>query len=265
VFTRNPWLTSAVLIFAVAVICGLMGGILVALDYARKGRKARSGALYGSGIGASIGFMLIGALFIASGNAKQDTSYILLGLGAAGGGLLLLLIHRMFQSEAPPEARISHKKRVRAKNIFISYRRDDSPDVTGRIYDHLVEQYGKAAIFKDVDSIPFGVDFRVHLKAIVEKCDVVLAVVGDSWLTITNSAGQRRLDDERDFVRIEIESALQRDIPVVPILVQGALMPHEADLPPALKEFAYRNATTVRHDPDFHVDMERLINSLDQP
>jgi hypothetical protein len=265
VFVRYPWLIFVIIIVVVAVACAIVGGTLVAIDYATKGRRARNGALFGGGMGASIGLMLVGSLLVAAGNARQDTVYILLGLGSAVGGLALLLVHRMFQSNAIPKAQVSRKKRIKAKNIFISYRRDDSPDATGRIYDQSVEQYGKAAIFKDVDSIPFGVDFRVHLKDIVEKCDVVLAVVGNRWLTITDPSGARRLDDERDFVRIEIEAALQRDIPVIPVLVQGASMPHETDLPPVLKEFAYRNASTVRHDPDFHVDMERLINSLEQP
>ncbi len=147
--------------------------------------------------------------------------------------------------------------------IFISYRRDDSSDVTGRIYDRLVNTYGKESIYKDVDSIPFGVDFRKHLKTMIDQCDVMLVVIGNYWLTIADTGGQRRLENSADFVRIEIEVGLQRDIPIVPLLVRGASMPTETELPPDLKEFAYRNGTQVRYDPDFHSDMDRLIKSLE--
>ena len=93
--------------------------------------------------------------------------------------------------------------------ILISYRREDSADVTGRIYDRLIQQFGQGAIFKDVDSIPFGVDFRIYLDAQVAKCEVFLAVIGRDWMKKRGSKGKSRLEDPGDFVRIEIESALQ--------------------------------------------------------
>jgi hypothetical protein len=106
--------------------------------------------------------------------------------------------------------------------ILISYRREDSADVTGRIYDRLIQQFGREAVFMDVDSIPLGVDFRVHLDEQVAKCEVFLAVIGRDWMQHLGSTGRTRLDDPRDFVRIEIESALKRQIPV---LVRGASIP----------------------------------------
>ena len=145
--------------------------------------------------------------------------------------------------------------------IFVSYRRDDSGDVTGRIYDRLTQHFGKEAVFKDVDSIPLGVDYRKHLGDSVGQCDVLLAVLGRQWLAGT--PGQRRIDDVRDFVRIEIEAALQRDIPVVPVLVQGATVPELQALPETLQSLVYRNGIPVRPDPDFHGDMDKLIRGIE--
>lgn len=105
--------------------------------------------------------------------------------------------------------------------IFLSYRREDSADVTGRIDDRLVQQFGREAVFVDVDSIPFGVDFRKHLDDQVAKCDVFLAVIGPDWTGTKDGKGKSRLEDPRDFVRIEIESALKREIPIIPVFVRG--------------------------------------------
>jgi len=148
------------------------------------------------------------------------------------------------------------------KRIFLSYRREDSADVAGRIYDRLTQTFDKSQVYKDVDSIPLGVDFRKHLQRTVESCDVLLAVVGDRWLSAAHASGARRIDDPKDFVRIELEVALQRDIPVIPLLVRGAVVPQETELPPVLASLSYRNGTSVRPDPDFHRDMDRLIQSL---
>ena len=148
------------------------------------------------------------------------------------------------------------------EKIFLSYRRDDSADATGRIYDRLVQRFGKEQIFKDVDSIPLGVDFREHLGNVVGRCNLVLVVIGDHWID-AGQAGARRLDDAADFVRIEIEAALERKIPVVPVLVRGATIPADSALPPSLRALAYRNGMSVRPDPDFHRDMDRLIAGLE--
>ena len=149
------------------------------------------------------------------------------------------------------------------KGVFISYRRGDSADITGRIYDRLVQHFGKDFIFKDVDSIPLGIDFRQHLDRAVGQCRVLLAIIGRGWLEAKTEAGGRRLDDTRDHLRIEIEAALRRDIPLIPVLVQGAVIPPEQDLPSSLQTLAYRNALAVRPDPDFHRDMDRLIQGIE--
>ena len=156
-------------------------------------------------------------------------------------------------SQAPPPGR----------SVFISYRRGDSADVTGRIYDRMVQHFGRACVYKDVDSIPLGIDFREHLEQAVGRCHVLLAIVGRGWLDAGAESGQRRLDDSADFLRIEVETALKRNVPVIPVLVQGATMPSEQTLPAGLRAFAYRNGVAVRPDPDFHGDVDRLIAGIE--
>lgn len=263
------------------IFCAVIGAGLMGLGYARQKRKASTGALLGGVIGASIILLMLGALGIATSLSRGDFTLRLLSVATVGLGLLLLLLLRGFgprpekklatrefaesQQQPAPQSHKTDSVQVgeSSQNIFISYRRDDSPDVTGRIYDVLVERYGAPSIFKDVDSIPFGVDFRKHLQSVVAQSDVVLVIIGDRWLTMTDSAGHSRLQDQGDFVRIEIESALQRDIRIVPLLVRDSSMPKEEELPTSIKDLAYRNGISVRHDPDFHNDMERLIRALD--
>lgn len=147
--------------------------------------------------------------------------------------------------------------------IFISYRRADSRKDVGRIYDRLVDAFGKENIFKDVDSIPLGKDFREVLREAVAQCDVLLAIIGRHWLDIKDENGNRRLDDPGDFVRIEIESGLQRDsCLVIPVLVDNAILPRADALPTDLRELTFKNATVVRDDPDFHNDVTRIIREL---
>lgn len=146
------------------------------------------------------------------------------------------------------------------KSLFINYRRVDSEDVTGRMYDRLVAEFGKGSVFKDVEDILPGVDFRRVLEHEVASTDVMLAVIGPDWL---NRENKRRLHDPNDFVRFEIETALQRGIPVIPVLVRHrARLPQKQHLPPSLRDLLYRNAVQVRPDPDFHRDMDRLIDGI---
>lgn len=147
--------------------------------------------------------------------------------------------------------------------IFISYRRSDSHAEAGRIYDKLVGVFDPDRIFKDVDNIPYGADFVEYLDQAVAQCDVLMVLIGHTWLTVTDAQGKRRLDDPHDFVRIEIASALKRDILVVPVLLNGALMPMPENLPEDLRPLTRRNAVQVRQDPDFHRDMQRLITNLE--
>lgn len=163
------------------------------------------------------------------------------------------------QAPAKPAEPAAHAK---SPTIFISYRRDDSADVTGRLYDRLTTAFGREHVYKDVDSIPLGVDFREHINALVGTCDVVLAVIGRQWLNVSGGNDSRRLDDETDPVRLEIVAALSRKIPVVPVLVGGSKIPPAEALPDDIKNLAFRNGTSVRPDPDFHKDVDRLIAGL---
>lgn len=146
---------------------------------------------------------------------------------------------------------------------FISYRRDDSADVTGRIYDRLAAHFGREAIFKDVDNIPLGVNFRDYMTDLMVDVSVVLVVIGRNWVTITDKHGNRRLEDANDFVRMEIEMALANRLPIVPLLVGGGNMPKGYELPNSIRNLVLYNGVPIRPDPDFHSDMDRLITSLE--
>jgi hypothetical protein len=144
-------------------------------------------------------------------------------------------------------------------SIFISYRRSDSPDATGRIYDRLSSHFGKEAVFKDVDSIPLAVDFREEIDSKIKTAKVVLVVIGPTWLEILKS----RLNDPNDWVRIELETALLYKVPILPVLVNSATMPSSTDLPIGIRSLTHQNAAQARPDPDFHPDLDRLIQGLE--
>lgn len=147
--------------------------------------------------------------------------------------------------------------------IFISYRRSDSLTFTGRIYDRLVDAFGADNVFKDVDRLLVGVDFRSVINREIGSSDVLLAIVGPNWLDAVDEDGNRRLDNPNDFVRLELEFGLRRrTMLLVPVLIGGARMPTEDQLPPSLRDFAFRHAAIVREDPDFRGDISRLIEQI---
>src|ERR1700688_1355014 len=145
--------------------------------------------------------------------------------------------------------------------VFISYRRDDSAGHAGRVHDRLAQEFGRDLLFMDVDAVPLGADFVKVLREEVAGCDALLAIIGPNWLNIREEEGDRRLDNANDFVRVEIATALQGDIPVIPILLDGAKLPKREQLPKDLQELTGRNGLDVRHA-SFHVDMDRLIRGL---
>jgi hypothetical protein len=147
--------------------------------------------------------------------------------------------------------------------IFISYRRQDSAGYAGRLFDRLASRFGQSNIFMDIDAIELGVDFVQTIQEAVGSCDVLLAVIGPSWLTVTNANGNSRLSDQNDFVRVEVLTALQRDIRVIPLLVQGAHMPSEKDLPAELSAFARRNGMGIEHA-SFDSDVNLLVTKLEK-
>lgn len=147
--------------------------------------------------------------------------------------------------------------------ITVSYRRDDSEAITGRIFDRLVAHYGKDAVFRDIDNIPPGVDFRMHIDDALQQTDVLIVVIGRRWIGSARP-GSTRIHNEEDPVRIEVETALRRGIAVVPVLVGDTRMPTATQLPASLKEFAFRNAVRVDSGQDFDHHTERLLRALDR-
>jgi hypothetical protein len=147
--------------------------------------------------------------------------------------------------------------------IFISYRRDDTEGEAGRLFDDLTRTFGESSVFMDVTGINPGLDFRKAIDDNVATCGVLLAMIGPTWATITDSSGKVRLDDANDFVRLEIASALARDIAVIPVLVHDAKMPHPDQLPDNLKDLAYRNSVEITHA-RWTSDVQLIIAALAQ-
>jgi hypothetical protein len=145
--------------------------------------------------------------------------------------------------------------------IFISYRREETAYPAGWLYDRLADRFGAGQVFKDVDSIQLGDDFVEVITEAVGSCDVLLALIGDEWLRITDEHGRRRLDDPDDFVRLEIEAALTRKVRVIPILVDGARMPRAEELPDSLAKLVRRQSLELSPS-RFEFDTSRLLKVL---
>lgn len=145
--------------------------------------------------------------------------------------------------------------------IFVCYRRGDSQHAAGRIYDRLVQRFGEDGVFMDVDAIPLGVDFGAFIDEAVRGCDAFISVIGDHWLYQDEHA-RRRIDDPTDYVRLEIAAALRRNVPVIPVLIDGASMPRAEDLPPEIRPLATRNGLELRHQ-RFNTDVLRLLEALE--
>lgn len=148
--------------------------------------------------------------------------------------------------------------------IFISYRRDDSAGYAGRLFDFLSARFGSKNVFMDIDTIEPGDDFRKVVRNAVGACDVVLVMIGKHWLNITDAKGLRRLDDTGDWVRVEIATALASpNVRVIPVLVRGASMPGDHELPEDLKELSWRNALELS-DSRFQHDASKLVGVIER-
>jgi hypothetical protein len=148
------------------------------------------------------------------------------------------------------------------QRIFISYRRSDCQAQANGLYDGLRHRLSSARVFMDIDSIPPAVDFADHIRSEIEACDVVLVMIGDNWLDPLPDTGVRRLDDPDDFVRHEIESAFDAPgVRIVPVLVEGAAMPHRSDLPESIQKLARINAIEL-NDRRWRSDLESLASVL---
>ena len=150
---------------------------------------------------------------------------------------------------------------AQGRAIFISYRRDDSEGESGRLFDDLVRAYGDDSVFMDVAGIQPGLDFRKAIDDNVASCGVLLAVIGPTWATVSGSDGSRRLENQNDYVRLEIGSALKRGIPVIPVLVHEAHMPPLEQLPDDLKDLRYRNSVELTHA-RWNSDVALLVAAL---
>jgi hypothetical protein len=146
--------------------------------------------------------------------------------------------------------------------IFLSYRRDDSDMATGRLTDDLSEEFGSDAIFRDIDRLELGLDYEEKLRRALDTCTVLLAVIGPRWSTISDNEGRRRLNDSKDWVRTEIARALSRGIRVIPVLVSGATMPQEIELPADLISLSKRQAFQLE-DRYWKQGFRLLAESLD--
>ena len=145
--------------------------------------------------------------------------------------------------------------------IAISYRRQDSSPVAGRLYDRLQAEFGKGSVFMDFDSIPYGVDFREHIRQTLQRAKVVVAIIGPEW-SGGKDLSNRRIDDPTDFVRLEVASALENGIPIIPVLVNNTPMPEAKNLPRELEGLAFRNGLALDTGIDFHHHADRLIAGI---
>lgn len=164
----------------------------------------------------------------------------------------------------PEHFEVRHKYLLPGEHlIFLSYRRADSQAWTERIADELKQHFGCKAVFQDVEAIPPGVDFHQHIQSQLQHCRVMLVVIGPHWITATDEHGNRRLDSEQDWVRYEIEWALQQQAVLIPILVNNATPPPQKQLPESIRQLAFQNDLQIRSNPDFRGDMNKLIQALE--
>ena len=145
-----------------------------------------------------------------------------------------------------------------ARGVFISYRRSDAGPYARLLQIRFGQRLRGAPVFMDLDSIEAGDDFAEAIQAAVESCRVLIALIGPRWLTVSDAEGRPRLDDPDDYVRFEIRTALERRARVIPVLVDGATMPHRQQLPDDLARLARLNALPMSYD-RYEYDESRLI------
>ena len=172
-------------------------------------------------------------------NRQRWHRYILSG-GVGNGG------YPASVGSSGPARPVGRRRRASQRRgdgkVFISYRREDSAYAAGWLYDRLRERLGSGAIFKDIDNLRAGDDFVAEIVAAVQSSRVVLALIGKDWAMARDAAGARRLDDPDDFVRVELETALERGVRIIPVLVMGARMPAIDELPASLAPVVHRHA-----------------------
>ena len=160
---------------------------------------------------------------------------------------------------APAVPHASHA--AAALRLFVSYRIDDSVYATAGIADRLAQYFGRENVFRDRDTLALGAKYPESIRRALERCDTVLAVIGSAWLEIRDSSGQRSLDNPRDWVRTELRMAFERDIPVVPVLLDDTPLPDPSRLPADIAALTLSTFWQVRHQ-SFESDVRGLIDGL---
>jgi hypothetical protein len=190
------------------------------------------------------------AVGLASGEGRErDTAY---GLGI---GIVTAFVSIWLGDLT----QLRHRPRV-----FLNYRRGDSGYVAERLYELLAARYGRRNVFMDLQSLPLGRDFRQQLVDIMKRCNVLIALIGPRWASITDDQGRRRLDQEDDYVRIELETALDGNIPIIPALIDDAALPTADQLPTSLKALPYLQGALLRPAPDFQRDFDVLLARFEE-
>jgi hypothetical protein len=150
--------------------------------------------------------------------------------------------------------------------IFLSYRRDEDAHVAGRIFDHLEREFGEGRIFFDVEGIPLGTDFRNHIRTVILKSQALVAVIGRKWASrFRNYWSLPGSFRSIDYVRTEIELALEHNVRILPLLVDGAKMPNEQSLPSQISQICYFQAAPIRAGLDFRIDIGRVLDAIKNP
>src|SRR3954447_466951 len=147
--------------------------------------------------------------------------------------------------------------------IFLSYRRGDTQWAARGIYDRLVNRYGRRNVFRDLDAIPPGARFRDYVEKKISESDVLILLIGKAWASYEDEMGRRRLEQPRDPVRVEVETALRLGVPIIPVRVEGAPMPTERDLVPSIFDLLEFNAAEVS-DSRWEYDLDRLLWAINE-
>jgi hypothetical protein len=237
------------------------------------------GALIAAAVSGTLGALVVLTTPSSSGAAKIGETifgFLVMATLAFLVAWITTLLTRVVagsihpRSAAAPSSRLHEGATVHGhtdqpfhgSGIFVSYRRQDEPNFTGRLADQLVTRFGRNNVFMDVYSIGLGVDFEEAIDDALSQCRVVIVIIGMRWLQVENEKGERRLEDPEDLVRREIEAALARGTPIIPVLAEGATMPDRSDLPHSLAKLTRYNALEMSHA-RFIVDANRLFAAIE--
>ncbi|MFT3760668.1 TIR domain-containing protein [Thauera sp.] len=230
------------------LVLELRAGQTVRLECGERAPLLSQGGLSLRGLGAAFGSMLSpGDYFYLNVVGDEVTEMAATGAAAAAMG-----------SITPPRMQAGAEPM-----IFLSYRRDDTEHITGRIRDRLGTHFGEHAIFRDVDSIPAGIDFVRKVEESIRGARALVAIIGPQWLAAADRQGRRRLDQADDPVRFELETALGLGLPLVPVLVKQARMPGREELPASLAALSPLNAVLIPPEPYFADGIRRLTAAIE--